>query len=76
MFKCVYRCEDLPDNDTGSEVEVLLNDIEQFLLTLLGGAIVEDGDGEWVGHSDGIRHLNANRNTTCKIINIPSPFLD
>lgn len=47
----------LPDNDAGTEVKVSFHNVKQLFLTLLRGAIVEDGDGERVGHSDSIGHL-------------------
>lgn len=47
----------LPDDDTRAEVEVLLHDLQQLLLAPLGGPIVEDGDGQGVSHSNGVRHL-------------------
>jgi hypothetical protein len=34
----------LPDNDTRTKVKVLLDDVQQLPLTLLGCAIVENGD--------------------------------
>lgn len=47
----------LPDDDPRSEVKVLLDDVQQLPLTLLRGSVVEDGDGQRVGHTNGIGHL-------------------
>lgn len=47
----------LPDDDPRPEVKVLLDDVQQLPLTLLRRAIVEDGDGQRMGHTDGIGHL-------------------
>lgn len=35
----------LPDDHPGAEVEILLDDLQQFPFALLGRAVVEDGDG-------------------------------
>lgn len=47
----------LPDNDSRTEVKVLLYNVKQLPLTLIGGSIVEDRNGEGVGNSNGIGHL-------------------
>lgn len=47
----------LPDDDPRPKVKVLLDDVQQLPLALLRCAIVEDGDGQGVGHTDGIGHL-------------------
>lgn len=46
-----------PDDNAGPQVKVLVNDLQQLLLALVGGAVGEQGDGQRVGHSDCIRHL-------------------
>lgn len=46
-----------PDDDAGPQVEILVNDLQQLLLALVGGAIGEQGDGQRLGHSDGVCHL-------------------
>lgn len=46
-----------PDDDAWPQVKVLVNDLQQLLLALVGGAVGEEGDGQRVGHSNGIRHL-------------------
>ncbi len=48
----------LPHNDSWTKVKVFLDNFKQLLLTLLGCAIVEDGNGKRMGHSDGIRNLH------------------
>ena len=50
-------CHYLPDDDTGPQVEVLVDDAQQLSLGLLRRAVCEEGDGEGVGHADGIGHL-------------------
>lgn len=54
----VLREQPLPHNDSWTKVKVFLDDFKQLLLTLLGCAIVEDGNGKRMGHSDGIRNLH------------------
>lgn len=46
-----------PDDYAGPQVKVLVDDLQQLLLGLLGGAVGEQGDGQWVGDSNRIRHL-------------------
>lgn len=46
-----------PDDNAGPQVKILVNDLQQLLLALVGGAVGEQGDGQWVGHANGIRHL-------------------
>lgn len=46
-----------PDDNAGPQVKILVNDLQQLLLALVGGAIGEEGDGQWVGHSNRVRHL-------------------
>lgn len=58
MLYCTqFLMPTLPDDDTWAEVKVLLHYVEQFPLTLFGGAIVKDGNGERMGHANGIGHL-------------------
>lgn len=47
----------LPDNDTRPEVEVLVHHLQQLPLSLLGGSVGEDGNGQRFCHTDGVRHL-------------------
>lgn len=56
-MKEIKTPQDLPHDFSRTEVKVLRHDVQQLLLALLGGPIVEDGDGERVGHSDSIRDL-------------------
>lgn len=46
-----------PDDDARPQVEIPVNDLQQLLLALVGGAVGEEGNGQWVGHSNGVRHL-------------------
>lgn len=46
-----------PDDNAGPQVKVLVNNLQQLLLALVGRAVGEQGDGQRVGHSDCIRHL-------------------
>lgn len=46
-----------PDDDAGPQVKVPVDDLQQLLLALLGGAVGEQGDGQRVGDADGVRHL-------------------
>ena len=45
------------------EVEVLHDDLEQLALRVLAGAVVEDGDGDGLGHAYRVRYLVAQK--TC-----------
>lgn len=47
----------LPDDDTWPKVKVLVDNLEQLWLCLLRRTISEHGDGQRLGHSDGIGHL-------------------
>lgn len=47
----------LPDNDSRTEIKVPLHNVKKFLFSLLRGPIVEDGNGEGMGNSNGIGHL-------------------
>lgn len=49
---------ELTDNDTGSEVEVVSDDLDQLVRGLLGGAIRVDVDGEGLSNTDGVRELD------------------
>lgn len=46
-----------PDDYAGPQVKVPVDDLQQLLLALLGGAVGEQGDGQWVGDTDRVRHL-------------------
>lgn len=46
-----------PDDNAGPQVEILVNNLQQLLLALVGGAIGEQGNGQRVGHSNRVRHL-------------------
>lgn len=46
-----------PDDNAGPQVKILVDDLQQLLLALVGGAVGEQGDGQWVGHADRVRHL-------------------
>lgn len=45
------------DNDSRSQVKVVLDYLQQFVLVSGGGTVVEDRDGQRVAHTDSIRHL-------------------
>lgn len=47
----------LPHYDSWTKVKVLLYNLQQFPLALLRRAVVENGDGQRMGHSDCIGHL-------------------
>lgn len=47
----------LPDNDSRPQIEVLVDNVEQLCLCFLGGTVGEQGDGERLGHSNGVGHL-------------------
>ena len=44
----------LLNNNTWSEIEILMNDLDQLIGGLIRGAVGVDKDGEWLCHSDGI----------------------
>ena len=45
------------DNATGSEVEVLLDNLHQLLLALVACAVIKHGDGERLRNTNGVRNL-------------------
>ncbi|GMT05538.1 hypothetical protein PENTCL1PPCAC_27712, partial [Pristionchus entomophagus] len=45
-------------DESGSEVEVLVDNAEQLELAQWRGVVRDDGDGEGLGHADGVRHLD------------------
>lgn len=45
---------ELLDNDTGSQVEVLANNLDELFRALLGGAVSVDKDGKWLGDTNGV----------------------
>lgn len=47
----------LPDNDSRAQIKIPLHDVQQLSLTLVGGSIMEDGDGQWVGNTNRVGHL-------------------
>lgn len=47
----------IPHDNSRTEVKVLRHNFQQLLLALLGGPVVEDGDGEWMGDSNSIGYL-------------------
>lgn len=47
----------LPDNDSRAEIKVPLHNVKQLSLTLVGGPIMEDGDGQRMGNSNCVGHL-------------------
>lgn len=51
----------LPDNDSRAEVKVLPHDVEQLPFALVGRPVMEDGNGQRMGDSDGVRHLLQHR---------------
>merc|ERR1712168_1522379 len=46
------------DDSAWAEVEVLLDDIQKLLLALRRRTVAEDGDGEWLGDTDGVGDLH------------------
>lgn len=46
-----------PDDDTGPQVEVLVDNLKQLRLCFRRGAVGEQGDRQRVGDPDCIRHL-------------------
>lgn len=48
----------LPDDNTRPKVKVLIDHIQQLSLCLLGGSIGEDGNRQWLSHTNGIGHLS------------------
>lgn len=47
-------------NRTRSELEVLANDFDQFVIALLPGSVRIDKNGKWLSNTDGIGELNKN----------------
>jgi len=47
----------LLDNDTGTQVEVVTDDLDQLSRSLLRSAVMVDVDGEGLGNTDGVRQL-------------------
>lgn len=50
---------EVADDATGAEVKVLLHELHEGLLVVLGGAISVDVDGERVGNTNGVGELDA-----------------
>ncbi len=46
------------DNHTGTQVEVVADDLDELLVRLLAGAVRVDEDREGVGDTDGVRELD------------------
>ena len=46
------------DNAAWSKIKVLLHNLHEFLGGLGPGPVVEDGDGEGLGHPDGVGDLD------------------
>lgn len=49
--------ESVLDNATGPQVEILFDDAQQLVRAELRRAVVEHGDGQRLGQSDCVRHL-------------------
>lgn len=49
---------ELLDDDTGSEVPVVADDLNELLVSLLGGAVGVDVDGQWLSNTNGVRELD------------------
>ena len=50
---------EVADDATGAEVKVLLHELHEGLLVILGGAVSVDVDGERVGNTNGVGELDA-----------------
>lgn len=50
---------EVADDTTGAEVKVLLHELHEGLLVVLGGAVSVDVDGERVGNTNGVGELDA-----------------
>lgn len=48
----------LADNDTGAEVEVAVNDLDELVGGLVGGAVGVDVNGEGLSDADGVGELD------------------
>ena len=49
---------ELADNDTGPHVEILADDLDKLLRSLVRGAVRVDVDGERLSNTDGVRQLH------------------
>ncbi len=49
---------ELPDDDAGTEVEVVPDDLDELVRGLGGGSVAVDVDGEGLGDTDGVRELH------------------
>ena len=47
----------LLDDATRSQIEVVLDDVEEILVLLGSRAVTTDEDGQRFGHTDRVRHL-------------------
>lgn len=47
----------IPHDNPWAEIKVLHDDVQQLLLALLGGSIVEYGHRQWMGDSNSVGHL-------------------
>lgn len=48
----------LLDDDTGAEIPVVADDLDELSVSLLAGAVGVDVDGEGLGNTDGVRELD------------------
>lgn len=51
------RHHSIPHYNSWTEVKVLVHNVQKLLFSFLGGPIVEDGDREGMGDSNGVGHL-------------------
>lgn len=42
------------DNDTWAEIEVVVDDLDELIGGLIGGAVCVDEDGEWLSNTDSV----------------------
>jgi hypothetical protein len=51
---------ELLDNDTRTEIPIVLDDLDELGIGLLASAVGVDVDGEGLGNTDGVGELNEN----------------
>lgn len=57
LLVCEQKHHIIPHNNSWTEVKVLLHDVQQLPLALLGGSIRKDGDRDGMGNTDSVGYL-------------------
>ena len=69
----LYMCGNLLDDATRSQIEVVLDDVEEILVLLSSRTVATDEDGQRFGHTDRVRHLPGSRNFGYRCLSTARP---